>query len=393
VKLHAVTSAPAEMSSRAVSPSSAAAPAHAATSIHTVKRTLTLVLAALLGVVAAASVPAADDLPRRAGLKPSVERFQNVSLELGSVRDWKGQRLRTLVTVPHAAGKLPAVFVAGWLSCDSVEVSSDAKDGVSRLLIQLIEETRAIVMRMDKPGVGDSEGNCKETDFDTELSGYRAAFAALKSHARADPSRIVIVGISNGGGFSPLVAQGTRVAGYVSIGGWSKTWFEHMIELERRRLALEGRPPAAINAEMKSLAEFHAAYLFERRTPAEVAVARKHLATVWYDEPAHQYGRPAAFYHQLQSLDLSSAWAAVDAPTLVVWGEYDWIMSREDQVQIVDLVNSRAPGRARLLTVPAMDHSFSTHPNPKAAYQRMGSGEYPTAAAAEILRFVQEATR
>jgi hypothetical protein len=44
-----------------------------------------------------------------------------------------------------------------------------------------------------------------------------------------------------------------------------------------------------------------------------------------------------------------------------------------------------------LLVVPAMDHSFSTHPNAKAAYERMGSGEYPSAAAAEILRFIRAA--
>jgi pimeloyl-ACP methyl ester carboxylesterase len=387
MKLHAVTS------SHTVTPAFVVMPPQTATPLHGVTRSLSLVLAALLGLATAPSSLAADDLPRRAGLKPSVERFQNVSLELSSVRDSKGQRLRTLVTVPRTAGKLPAIFVAGWLSCDSVEVSSDARDGVSRLLNQLIENSGTLVMRMDKPGVGDSEGTCKETDFETELSGYRAAFGALRTHARTDPSRIVMVGISNGGGFSPLITQGSGVAAYVSIGGWSKTWFEHMIELERRRLALEGRPPAAINAEIKPLAEFHAAYLFERRTPAEVAAARKHLASVWYDEPAHQYGRPAAFYHQLQSLNLSSAWAAVDAPTLVVWGEYDWIMSREDQAQIVDLVNARAPGRARLLTVPAMDHSFSTHPNPKAAYERMGAGEYPGAAAAEVLRFIREVTR
>jgi pimeloyl-ACP methyl ester carboxylesterase len=352
------------------------------------------VLSLLFAGVVCANAAASDPLPRRAGVKPSVERYQNVSLELGSVRDSKGQLLRTLVTLPRAgAGRLPAVFVSGWLSCDSVEVASDAKDGVSRLLYQLIEQSGAIVMRMDKPGIGDSEGVCKETDFETELAGYRSAFAALKNHPRTDASRIVMVGISNGGGFAPLVAQGTPVAGYVSIGGWSKTWFEHMIELERRRLALEGRPPGAINAEIKPLAEFHAAYLFERRTPAEVIATRKHLASVWYDEPAHQYGRPAAFYHQLQALNLSSAWAEVSAPALVVWGEYDWIMSREDQAQIVDLVNARAPGRARLLVVPAMDHSFSTHPDAKAAYQRMGSGQYPSAAAGEILRFIGEVTR
>jgi len=327
------------------------------------------------------------DLPRRAGA-PS-ERYENVTVELGSVRDARGQRLRTLITVPRAEGKLPAIFLAGWLSCDSTELPATGGDGVSRLLRQLIAETGAIVARVDKPGVGDSEGTCADTDFETELSGYRAAFRALRSHPRVEATRIILLGISNGGGFSPLVAEGSPVAGFVSIGGWSKTWFEHMIELERRRLALEGRPRSAISAEMKQLSEFHAAYLFERRTPAEVIRLKPALKSVWYDEPAHQYGRPAAFYHQLQALDLGAAWSRVAVPALIVWGEYDWIMSREDQTLIVEAINANAPGKARLLTVPRMDHSFSTHATPKAAFDRMGAGDYPQAAAAEIVAFIR----
>jgi pimeloyl-ACP methyl ester carboxylesterase len=345
------------------------------------------IAAVLLGAVQVAF--AADgDLPRRPNAAP--ERYENATVELGTVRDSRGQRLRTLMTVPHARGKLPAIFLAGWLSCDTIEIPPTGGDGVARLLRQLITDSGAIVARMDKQGVGDSEGNCAETDFDTELSGYRAAFRALQAHPRVDTTRIVILGISNGGGFSPLLADGASVAGFVSIGGWSKTWFEHMIDLERRRLALEGRPRAAIGPEVKQLSEFHAAYLLERRTPAEVIRLKPALKSVWYDEPDHQYGRPAAYYHQLQALDLSTAWSKVAVPTLVVWGEYDWIMSPDDQRLIVDSVNANAPGKARLLTVPRMDHSFSTHATAKAAFDRMGSGDYPEAAAAEILAFIRK---
>jgi pimeloyl-ACP methyl ester carboxylesterase len=354
------------------------------------KGSVLLLLAVLCSTVACSAAVAADgDLPRRAKAAP--ERYDNVTLELGSVRDARGERLRTLTTVPRAAGKLPAIFLAGWLSCDSIEIPASGGDAIARLLRQLVTDSGAIVARLDKPGVGDSEGNCAETDFDTELSGYRAAFRALRAHPRVDATRIVLLGISNGGGFSPLVTEGAPVAAYVSIGGWSKTWFEHMIELERRRLAFIGRPRAAITSEVKQLSEFHAAYLLERRTPAEVLRLRPALKNVWYDEPAHQYGRPAAYYHQLQALDLGAAWSKVAVPTLVVWGEYDWIMSREDQTLIVDAVNANAAGKARLLTVPRMDHSFSTHPTPQAAFDRMGAGEYPQAAAAEILAFIRTA--
>jgi hypothetical protein len=40
-----------------------------------------------------------------------------------------------------------------------------------------------------------------------------------------------------------------------------------------------------------------------------------------------------------------------------------------------------------------MDHSFSTHPSPKAAFDRMGSGDYPQAAAAEIIAFIRTTPR
>ncbi len=344
-------------------------------------------VAVVLFIAIRAALAADADLPRRANAPP--ERYENATVELGSVRDARGERLRTLTTVPRAEGKLPAIFVAGWLSCDSVEIPASGGDGVARLMRQLVTDTGAVVARVDKPGVGDSEGNCAETDFDTELSGYRAAFRALRAHPRVEPTRIVLLGISNGGGFSPLLAEGVSVAGFISIDGWSKTWFEHMIELERRRLELEGRPRAAISSELKPLSELYAGYLLERRTPAEVIRLKPALKSVWYDEPAHQYGRPAAYYHQLQALDLGAAWSKVAVPALIVWGEYDWIMSREDQTMIVDSINANAPGKARLLTVPRMDHSFSTHATPKAAFDRMGSGEYPQAAAAEIVAFIR----
>jgi len=347
----------------------------------------TSALLVLLFLAMRGALAADGDLPRRANALP--ERYEKATLELGTVRDARGERLRTLTTVPRVEGKLPAIFLAGWLSCDSVEIPASGGDGVARLLRQLITDTGAIVARMDKPGVGDSEGNCAEIDFDTELSGYRNAFRTLRAHPRADPTRIVLLGISNGGGFSPLIVEDAPVAGFVSIGGWSKTWFEHMIELERRRLALEGHPRAAISSEVKALSELYAGYLLERRTPAEVIQLNPTLKTVWYDEPAHQYGRPATYYHQLQTLDLGAAWSRVAVPALIVWGEYDWIMSREDQTMIVDSINANAPGRARLLTVPRMDHSFSTHATPKAAFDRMGSGDYPQAAAAEIVAFIR----
>jgi hypothetical protein len=76
--------------------------------------------------------------------------------------------------------------------------------------------------------------------------------------------------LSNGGGFAPLVPQEEKVRGYVVAGGWSKTWFEHMLELERRRLKLGGKKPGEVTDAIKGYAEFYTDYLRRKMTPREI---------------------------------------------------------------------------------------------------------------------------
>jgi pimeloyl-ACP methyl ester carboxylesterase len=325
-------------------------------------------------------------IPRAAARESHV----GIETEWGVVAGPGGLRLRSILTLPPAAARRSAVYIVGWLSCDSVEIATEHPDSTALLIQDIVEHSGSAVFRLDKPGVGDSEGVCSTTDFATELEGYRRAFAALRADARINPKRIVVVGISNGGGFAPLVPGDAEVAGYIAVDGWSKTWFEHMIDLERRRLVLSGTQPAAIGPAMAALSEFHAAYLFDQLTPAEVLRRRPQLAGFWYDGPDSQYGRPAAFYHQLQRLDLAAAWARVRAPTLVVWGEYDWIMDRADQEQIVQLVNGDGVQRAALLVVPGTDHNFGRHPDRQTAFDRNGDGIYPPEYGQKIVDFIRK---
>ena len=45
-------------------------------------------------------------------------------------------------------------------------------------------------------------------------------------------------------------------------------------------------------------------------------------------------------------------------PTLVLHGQYDWIMGREDHELIADYVNANRSGVARFVEVPDMGHTF-----------------------------------
>jgi dienelactone hydrolase len=90
---------------------------------------------------------------------------------------------------------------------------------------------------MDKPGVGESEGNYATTDFQTELDSYRAAFDLLSKYSFVDQNAIFVVGLSNGGGTSPLTTGQHPVRGFIAASPWGRTWYEHMIDNERVRLS------------------------------------------------------------------------------------------------------------------------------------------------------------
>jgi pimeloyl-ACP methyl ester carboxylesterase len=315
-----------------------------------------------------ANTPAgADELPRKA--KTPRESYPAVEVIYDFVATPRGERLRTIITKPREAKKkLPVIFVAGWLSCDSMEAPADTKDASGLVFRGLAQLPDFSLFRVDKQGVGDSEGVCAETDFESELAGYRAAFRALKNYDFIDSNRVYILGISNGGGFAPLVpeseAERSQVRGYISVGGWAKTWFEHMLEIERRRFGLMGKSPAEVSKRMKNAATLYYEWLIKERTVGAILKEQPQLEELWPEgkDHAHLYGRPLAFYQQLQQLNLAAAWSSVKVSTYALRGAFDWIMSPEDARLIASYVNTNRQ-LAFSYEVPQMGHTFQHYLN------------------------------
>ena len=308
-----------------------------------------------------AATVAGDELPRKT--KTPRESYSNVDVIYDFVTAPRGDRLRTIITKPHdAKGKLPVIFVAGWLSCDSVEAPADTKDTIGLILRGLAQTPGFCLFKIDKPGCGDSEGDCSQTDFDTELAGYRAAFRALKNYDFIDSDQVYIFGSSNGGGFAPLVpemkAEEAQVRGYITIGGWVTTWFEHMLDIERRRFALMKKPPGEVTDRIKLATTLYYEWLINGRSVPEILNEKPELAELWPEgkDETHLYGRPLKFYQDLQKLNLARAWYRVRLPALILHGQYDWIMSREDSELIAQYVNTNFPGAARFVELADTGH-------------------------------------
>jgi pimeloyl-ACP methyl ester carboxylesterase len=315
-----------------------------------------LILAAIVALTPLLHAQTAPTEPKR-------EHFQNAEVLYGWAQDNRGQRLRTFITRPnHTVGKVPVIFFVGWLSCDSVEYpDSDTKDGFGIFLRRIIERSGYATVRMDKPGVGESQGECSKADFTEELSGYQSAFDEMLKYDFIDPASILMVGLSNGGGTAVLVPRQHPVRGYVAAGSWGRTWYEHMLGLERLRLTEEGKSPADVNTAVKAFVEFYTLYLMKGMTPGQVIAQHPEWRSLWYDEADGQYGRPAAFYQQLQALNLGEAWQKVNEPVLVIRGGADNIMSRADSEAIARIVNQVHPGHARFLQIDDMTHGLTVN--------------------------------
>lgn len=297
------------------------------------------------------------------------EQEPGLQFEYGSLTTAHGDRVATLATKPvGATGKLPAVLFIQWLSCGPPEQYWVFKDGYTEMF-HGISKGGYLFFRVTKPGVGDSEGpDCADYGFNYELETYRAALRELKKRPDVDTNRIFLFGGSLGGSIAPIVAQGQNVRGIIASGCFYKTWYEHILEIERRIATLNGDSPEEVNTKMRGWSAFYAMYLNEKKTPEEIFAIRPDLRRLWNEPPQHQYGRPVSFYMELNEHNIPGYWAKLDVPTLVIYGAYDWIMSREDHQMIVEDLNKRHPGYGVYLEIPGMDHGFHIYPSLQEAY-------------------------
>lgn len=319
------------------------------------------------------------------------EEIKGVTVIYDYVVTEHGHRARTIITKPENGAKhMPAVLLIPWLSCDSIESPLALTHGWTRTLRMLAEKSGLILMRVERPGLGDSEGpDCSQNDLSIDLASYRAALQALKKYDFVDSDNVFLLGASLGGALAPILAQGENIRGLIVSGGFTKTWYEHMLEHERTRLELSGRTPAEINEAMRGYSEFYSMYLNQKLTPAEVIRRRPQYAKLWNDEPEGQYGRPASFFHQVQELNVERAWEKISVPVLVIYGEYDWIMSRADHELVANIINKRHLGNAQLVIVPKMNHVLDTYESMQKAFKWEG-GKFDDSVATLIIDWLRD---
>lgn len=310
------------------------------------------------------------DLPRKDA--KALVSLPGLETEYGQVRTSEGTKLRTILTRPTGtANRLPAVMLAQWVSCGSLDFAETSQSQ----LRQLAGRSGMVLVRVERSGTGDSEGaECGALDYDTEVRHYREAFDQIAKHPWIDPGKIIIFGSSLGATTAPLIAEGKAVAGIVVQGGGALTYLERMINFDRIYLERSGKfSPAQIGEEMNRRIPFHVEYLLKRKTPEQIAKERPDLAGVWQgvrggaEAPQH-YGRPYAWHQQAAKRDFLEAWTKVRAPVLVFFGEHDQFETRHGHKLIADTLNRLNPGSAKFVELAGADHELEFYASAEDAY-------------------------
>jgi pimeloyl-ACP methyl ester carboxylesterase len=311
--------------------------------------------------------------------KPRDPGNENFKVEYSSVNS-HGDRMRTIITRPTAAGKHPGVlFIQGFSPVSYDYTLATAKGDVTTLdgpILFTLANSNFVTMRVEKPGVGDSEGGPFETmDFLTELDIYEQAMEQLRQQPNVDPDNIFIFGHSMGGSFGPVVASKYPTRGVVVYGCAGRTWFEYLMDTIRYQGLVAGQSYVQADQEARLGARIMALAMIERKSAEEIKASHPDLAPLVdaYFPGGMFNGKTLEFWRQLNDLNHAEYWVKTNAPVLAVRGASDFVTYDIDHKTIADTVNQVRPGQGESMVLPNSDHlfhAFATEQESMSSFQR-----------------------
>lgn len=296
-----------------------------------------------------------------------------------------GQRFRTIRTAPkNGAPVATLVFVQG-LGCGSVD---NPPPGHSYLaLIASLSRRGFATLRVDKPGVGDSEGGpCPAVDFHGEVRAFRTALASLKG-----TKNVFLFGHSMGGIQAPLIAEGFPLRGVIVYGTTFNSWAHYTVSNARRQMRMRGEPFETISAEEKDIERFNALFYVQKQPLETILANHPEYREGFPDGKTYAGGKEGKFFQQLYDLELAKLWKGVNAPVLALYGASDFLTDAAEHEWLAAAVNSWRPGTAKFVKLEGIDHWIRKAADQQASMkQGPGGSEYDDRFAETLAAFMNE---
>lgn len=329
-----------------------------------------------------------------------IETVDGSCVELGEVlipasASSAAYRLRSVWTFPRdpdgsksegsaSAKSHPLVWLlpgATWLSDEHVQEPWHPTLKLVRALARLGFAT----LRVDRAGVGDSEGPlCTETDLEAELGWWRAAHSAIAGEPRIDDARVFLFGRSLGGVMAQLIGAEIQPRGVALWGTTSLRWHDSMRDNARRIAKLRGLREPGLSEYLAQRDVLAEAIYVGGEIPDEVRTRLPELSTTALAafQGTFAHGRSVRFFQQLQARDIGAACRAIHAPVLVMRGELDWISGVKDAESVV-----AAARQPTYLHFEGVDHLMHHRDDVAEAFTYVYGGEFDPSGAEAIARF------
>ena len=297
------------------------------------------------------------------------EKYDIVYDEVKFMDGW----MRVIINKPRTTGKHKAIFFIQGYTCYSLD--NIGKHPYGQLIDKLCEKGY-VVMRAEKPGMGDNTNtpDCSNIDFNTEVDAFCKAYEKLKSYDYVDTSNIFIFGHSLGGIEAPILGKKYHPKGVIACGTTNVSWFEYIIAMFRFQNIITGVDYVDNEKLIRDITTMLYELLINKLTPAELAKNPAYekllIDNLEWDGNDQIWSRNFTYWQQLQDQNKAETWKDNNENVLIVRGEGDFeAFSTSEHQAIVDLVNFYHTGKATFKLIPNMDHAFSKSKTPEESYR------------------------
>ena len=262
--------------------------------------------------------------------------------------------LRTIITTPPKSGKYPAVIFVQGVGCYPIDTPYDTTFGHIQILRHL-SKNNIVTMRVEKSGVGDSQGEpCEKIDFQTEMNHFAEALRALKSYPFVDNENVFVIGHSIGGVIAPIIARKENAKGVIVYGTIGQNWTNYLIDSRRAMAIGKGEDLEDVEEWTKTVTDCGVRYFLQKQSLDSIVKQNPDCG----DFLKRFTFRDSKYWYQLSELNIAQQWKEYNGYVLSIWGEADRASMENEHQLIANIVNKNHPKKGTFIKISRTDHKM-----------------------------------
>ncbi len=301
-----------------------------------------------------------------------LERSTHAEVRYSAVAYDQGY-LRSILHLPNSSlesdDKPPVVFFLQGFSCSSIDYYYSDSEPIKRLVDGWVRNGFA-VYRVEKPGIGDSEGlpDCIDIGFHYEVDAFAKALEELASLPDINKNQIFLFGHSLGGITAPLIAARTPVKGIINYGSVATTWHEYLIKVLREQEIISGTDYQTVENNVRARIPLLYDYFILKKSPQELEKNPEYARLMETGLPLRDgnlmVGRHYSFMQEINETNIVDAFQGANCYVLALHGEHDLHAVDEEWARTTaDMVNAFHPGKGSWKILPDTEHAFASVPS------------------------------